>query len=187
VWTFFIFWPDKIHINPTSVILLPFPSLVPPLLRSTSPRRCAVLCFLLMEPRRAHRLPSASSFGNVLSRRLPSRAETESLNPHHRCRPPSLDSPPPALCCYKKAIPALATLPTTQLRLHLASLPSSSLWVSMCRGSPESLVRLTPDHLSRSRARLRRTASPSPLQVHGGLTPSCGPRPMHQVHRISNI
>jgi hypothetical protein len=27
---------------------------------------------------------SASSFGNILSRRLPSRVETESLNLHHR-------------------------------------------------------------------------------------------------------
>jgi hypothetical protein len=48
-------------------------------------------------------IASDSSSGNALSRRIPSRAETEALNLHHRYRPPSLDSPTPTLHCYKKA------------------------------------------------------------------------------------
>jgi hypothetical protein len=64
---------------------------------------------------------SASSFGNTLSHRLSFRAETEALNPHHRCRLSSSDCPTPILQCYKKIISTLATLPTTEPRLHLAS------------------------------------------------------------------
>jgi hypothetical protein len=53
---------------------------------------------------------SASSFDNVLSRRFPSRVETEVLNPHHRRRSPSLYRPIPTFYCYKKVISILATL-----------------------------------------------------------------------------
>jgi hypothetical protein len=64
---------------------------------------------------------SASSSGNASSRRLPCRAEIEALNLHHRRCPPSLDRPTPTLHCYKNVISNLATLPTTQPRLHFAS------------------------------------------------------------------
>jgi hypothetical protein len=56
-----------------------------------------------------------------LSRHLPSRTETEALNLHHRHGLPSLDRPTPTLHCYKNIISTLATLPTTQPRLHFAS------------------------------------------------------------------
>jgi hypothetical protein len=64
---------------------------------------------------------STSSFGNALSHRLPSRAETKALNSHHRRRLPSLDRPTPTLHYYKMIISTLVTLITTQLRLHSTS------------------------------------------------------------------
>jgi hypothetical protein len=64
---------------------------------------------------------SASSSGNTLSCRLPSRAETEALNPHHRRQSPSLNRSTPTLHCYNKAILTLATLPTTQPHLYFTS------------------------------------------------------------------
>jgi hypothetical protein len=72
---------------------------------------------------------SASSSDNISSCRLPSQAETEALNPHHRRWPPSLDSPTPILHgqpdshphCYKKVISIFVTLPITQSRLYFAS------------------------------------------------------------------
>jgi hypothetical protein len=64
---------------------------------------------------------SASSFGNALIHRLPSRAETEALNPHHRRRSPSPYRPIPTLHCYKKIISTLVTLLITQPRLHFVS------------------------------------------------------------------
>jgi hypothetical protein len=45
----------------------------------------------------------ASSFGNALSRHLCSRAKTEALNPHYRCRLPSPDHSTLTLHCYKKS------------------------------------------------------------------------------------
>jgi hypothetical protein len=65
---------------------------------------------------------SALSFDNASSRFLPSRAETEVLNPHHhRSRPTSSDSLTYSIYCYKNVISILVTLPTTQPRLHFAS------------------------------------------------------------------
>jgi hypothetical protein len=63
---------------------------------------------------------SASSSDNASSWCLPSRDETKALNLRHCHRPPSPDSLTPTLHCYKKVISILATLPTTQLRLHFA-------------------------------------------------------------------
>jgi hypothetical protein len=63
----------------------------------------------------------ASFSGNTLSRRLPSRAETKALNPHHHHRLLSLDRLTHTLHCYKKIITTLATLPTIQPHLHFAS------------------------------------------------------------------
>jgi hypothetical protein len=64
---------------------------------------------------------STSSFGNALSRYLPSRVETKALNLHHCCRLPSPDHPTITLHCYKRIISTLATLSVTQSRLHFAS------------------------------------------------------------------
>jgi hypothetical protein len=139
---------------------------------------------------------------------------TEALNPYHRYRPPSPDRSPPSLRCYKKVIPTSATLPTTQPHLHFASFldgaprnRSSTTVIIPFHHWPMSIVSphndthsdeladplslleslwWGPDHLSRSRAHLWWTASPSPSQVHGGLTLSSGPQPIHQVHKISN-
>jgi hypothetical protein len=74
---------------------------------------------------------SASSSGNTLSHRLPSRAETKALNLHHHLRSPSPDRSTPTLRCYKKIISTLATLPTTQPCLHFAS----SLAIALCHWS----------------------------------------------------
>jgi hypothetical protein len=64
---------------------------------------------------------SALSFGNTSSRRLPFRAETKALNAHHNRQAPFADSLTPTLHCYKNIISTLATLLTTQSRLHFAS------------------------------------------------------------------
>jgi hypothetical protein len=103
---FLHFQPSKIHVSRTGIV------------SSLSPPRCH-----LSPGRRRHATAPchASSSGNVLSRRLPFRTETEALNPHHRHRLPSLDRLTPTLHCYKKIISTLATLPTIQLRLHFAS------------------------------------------------------------------
>jgi hypothetical protein len=64
---------------------------------------------------------SALSFGNTSSRRLTSWAETEALNPHHHSRPLSPDRLTLTLHYYKKIIPTLVTLTTTQLCLYFIS------------------------------------------------------------------
>jgi hypothetical protein len=64
---------------------------------------------------------SASSFGNALSCRLPSRTKIEALNLHHRRRLHFSDHRTPTIHCYKKIISILVTLPTTQPHLHFAS------------------------------------------------------------------
>jgi hypothetical protein len=68
-----------------------------------------------------HVTASASSSSNAWSHRLPSQTETEVLNPHHRYRSCSPDSPTLTLHCYKKVISILAILNTTQPHLHFAS------------------------------------------------------------------
>jgi hypothetical protein len=64
---------------------------------------------------------SVSSSTNILSGRLPSKAETKSLSPQHRRRLHFSDQPTSTLYCYKKIISTLVTLPTTQPRRHFAS------------------------------------------------------------------
>jgi hypothetical protein len=60
---------------------------------------------------------STSSSDNTSSHHLPSQAEIEALNSHHRRWPPSSDRLTPILHFYKNVISTLTTLPTTQLRL----------------------------------------------------------------------
>jgi hypothetical protein len=56
-----------------------------------------------------------------LFHRLPSGAENEVLNPHHRRRPASLDRLTLTIHRYKKVISILTTLSITQLHLYFAS------------------------------------------------------------------
>jgi hypothetical protein len=105
---FFIFWPSMIRMSLTRL--------------SSGRHRHAVAPYHASFLWRQNELAtSGSSSGNVSFHRLPSRAKTEALNLHHRCRPPSLDSPTPTIHCYKKVISTWATLLTTQPRLHFAS------------------------------------------------------------------
>jgi hypothetical protein len=119
---FFIFQPTKIHASPTGVIS----SLSPPRCRPSFDRHCHIIvsCHTSFSLSQDEIAAFASSFGNVLSRCLPSRAKTETLNSHHRRRlspPPLVDHPTHTLYCYKKVISTLATFPTTQSRLHFTS------------------------------------------------------------------
>jgi hypothetical protein len=77
-----------------------------------------------MQPRRA--LCIRFIFDNSLSHYLLSRVETEALNPHHHCQPPSLDRSTPTLHCYKNVILISATLSTTQPKSPFYLLPSQS-------------------------------------------------------------
>ncbi len=116
---FLHFFVKKICVNPTGVIS----SLFPPRCCFFSNQRhhTTVPCHTFFPLSQDELADSASSFGNASSRRLPSRAKTEALNPHRRHRPPSPDHPTPTLHWYKKVILTLVTLPTTQSRLHFAS------------------------------------------------------------------
>jgi hypothetical protein len=110
-WIFFIFWPSKIHVSPTDIVS----SISPPWCHIFFGRRrhTTALChvyFLLSQDELAS---FASSSDNVLYCRLPSRAETKSLNLHHRHMLSSPYRPTPTLHCYKKIITILATLPIT--------------------------------------------------------------------------
>jgi hypothetical protein len=116
---FFIFWPNKIHVRPTSIV-----SSLSPLRCCLSSSRCQYAAatpyhasFLLSQDKLA---ASTSSSGNTLSRRLPSQAQTEALDPHH-CRRLPLNHPTLTLSCYKKIISTLATLPVTQSHFYFAS------------------------------------------------------------------
>jgi hypothetical protein len=116
---FFILRPSEIRVSPTSVVS----SLSHPLCRLTSGRHhhTTAPCPASFSLSQDNIAASGSSFGNALSCRLPSRAETEAFNLHHHHRLPSLDHTTPTLHCYKKIISTFATLPTTQPRLHLDS------------------------------------------------------------------
>jgi hypothetical protein len=119
VWILFIVRPSKIRFKPIDVVS----SLSPPwcCLSFDRRRHAAVLCHTSFPWSQDELAAAVSPSGNASSRCLPSRAETKALNPHHRHRPPSPDHPTPTLHCYKKVISILATLPTTQPRLHFAS------------------------------------------------------------------
>jgi hypothetical protein len=116
---FFIFWSNKIHVSPTSVV-----SFLSPLrcyLSSSQHCHVAALCHAFFELNQDELTASASSFDNTSSRHLISRVETEALNPHYHSRSPSPDHPTPTLHCYKKVILIVTTLSTTQPCLYFVS------------------------------------------------------------------
>jgi hypothetical protein len=88
----------------------------PPANVITSPRRVTLLSYGAETS-----LLYASSFGNASFCHLPSRAEIETLNSHHRCRPPSPNSSISFLHYYKNIISILATLFNTQSCLYFTS------------------------------------------------------------------
>jgi hypothetical protein len=113
------FWPRKIHVSPTDVV-----SSLSPLWCRLSSGRCRhviALCHTSFLLRQDELAASASSFDNALSCSLPSRAETEVLNPHHCRRLPSPHRLTPTLHCYKRIISTFVTLPITQPRLYFIS------------------------------------------------------------------
>jgi hypothetical protein len=80
---------------------------------------------------------SASSSGNALSHRLPSRAKTKVLNLHHHRRSSSPYRTTLILHLYKNVISILIIIPTTQPRLHfVSSLASSSITPSELHSPP---------------------------------------------------
>jgi hypothetical protein len=119
IWIFIIFWHSKIHVSPTSVVS----SISPPRCRLSSSRcRHAVTsCHTSFPLSQDELAASASSYSNTLSRRLPSRVETEAFNLHHHRTLPFLDHPTLTLDYYKKIISTLVTLSTTQPRRHFVS------------------------------------------------------------------
>jgi hypothetical protein len=142
------FWPSKTCVIPTSVIS----SLSPPRCRLSSDRRrhTATPCHASFPWIQNELYASTSSFSNALFHRPPSRTETEALNPYHRYRSLSPDSPTPTLHSYKKDISTLVTLPTTQLLLHFTSSLARTPrhWNSMCHRHSLSL----PSHAHRPTA-----------------------------------
>jgi hypothetical protein len=114
MWIFFIFRLSKIHVSPTGIVSSH--SLPQCCLSSTRHHHAS---FSLSQDEIT---ASTSSSSNALSHRLPSQADIEALNLHHRLRLPSLDHSTSTLYCYKKIISTLATLPTTQPYLHFAFL-----------------------------------------------------------------
>jgi hypothetical protein len=79
---FIYFWSSKIPVSPTDVV-----SSFSPLRAASPPTDIAMPSCRVMLP--SHGAASASSFDNASSYHLPSRAETEVLNLHHRRWPPS--------------------------------------------------------------------------------------------------
>jgi hypothetical protein len=97
---FFIFWPSKIHVTPTGIIF----SLFPPqcFLSSGRHHHTIASCRTSFPLSQDGFAVFASSFSNVSSHRLPSRAKTKALNMHHHNRSPSSDRRTPTLHYYKK-------------------------------------------------------------------------------------
>jgi hypothetical protein len=144
---FFISQPSKIRVSPIGIVS----SIFPPRCCLSSDWCCHAVapCHISFPWSQDKLAASASSSGNTLSHRLPSRVQTEELNLHHHHYPPSLDHPTSTLHYYKKVISTLVTLPTTQSRLHfafsLAKAPRHRS--STCRYhslSPLSLRTMTP-------------------------------------------
>jgi hypothetical protein len=131
VWIFFIFWPSNIYVSAIDIVS----SLFPPRCHLSSGWRhhAATSCHASFPWSQEELTASASSFGNALSRHLPSRAKIETLNPHHRRRPPSPNSLTPTIHCYKKVILTESNMPTTQLHLYFISSLASALhhWSSI--------------------------------------------------------
>jgi hypothetical protein len=118
-WISFIFYPRKIRISTTNVVS----SLSPPRCRLSSSRHrhAAVSCHASLLWSQDKLTASALSNGSALSYHLPSRAEIETLNLHHRHQSPSSDCSTLTLHYYKKVISILVILPNIQLRLYFAS------------------------------------------------------------------
>jgi hypothetical protein len=116
---FIHYQPSKIHVRPTRVVSF----LSPPWCHLFSGRRhhTTAPCHTSFPLSQDELIASTSFFGNALFYHLTSQAKTEALNLYHRHRLPSSDHPTPTLHCYKMIISTLATLPTTQLRLHFTS------------------------------------------------------------------
>jgi hypothetical protein len=113
-------WIDrKIRVSPTSVIS----SLSLPRCLLSSSHRCqaTVSCHTSFPLSQDELADFASSSGIASYYHFPSRAKIEALNLRHHYRPPSLDPSTPILHCNKKLISTLATLLTTEPRLHFDS------------------------------------------------------------------
>jgi hypothetical protein len=119
VWIFFIFRSNKIRVSPTIIVS----SLSPPrcCLSSDQHRYAATSCHTSFSLSKNELTASALSFGNALSRRFPSRYETEALNLYYHHRLLSSDCLTPTLYWYKKIILTLITLSTTQPCHHFTS------------------------------------------------------------------
>jgi hypothetical protein len=116
VWILFIFDPIKFTSDVVSSLFSHWCHL------SSSRRRHTTASYHASFPWSQNEFAgSASSFGNASSCCIPSRAETKTLNSHHRRRPPSLDNPTHTLHFYKKVVSTLATLLTTQPHLYFVS------------------------------------------------------------------
>jgi hypothetical protein len=113
MWIFFIFRSSKIHVSPTGIVS----SLFRPRCHLSSGWWCHTSFSLSQD----EFVVSVLSFGNILSRRLPSQVKIEALNPHHHHRLLFLDRLTPTLHCYKKIFLILVTLSTTQAHLHFVS------------------------------------------------------------------
>jgi hypothetical protein len=116
---FFNFHPSKIRVSLTHIVS----SLFPLQCRISSDRHhhTATLGHDFFPLSQDELAVSVLSSGNTLSRRLPSRVETEALNSHHCHRLSSSDRPTPTLHSYRKIISTLTTLPTTHLCLHFTT------------------------------------------------------------------
>jgi hypothetical protein len=125
MWIFLIFQSSKICVNSTSVVS----SLFHPRFRLSSNRRCHAItsCHTSFRCSQGKLVVSTSSSDNALSCHLPSWAENEVLNPHHRHRPPSSDRLTLTLHWYKNVISTLTREPrhrsSTRSRYFLS--PSS--------------------------------------------------------------
>jgi hypothetical protein len=116
---FFIFRSSKIHVSLTDVV-----SSISPLqccLSSGRRHHAAASCHTYFSLSQYELATSTSSFGNVSSYRLSSRAETKALNPHHLRQPPSPDRLTLTFHCYKNIISILVTPPTIEPHLYFAS------------------------------------------------------------------
>jgi hypothetical protein len=101
---FLYFWSSKIHVISTHIVSS---------LSLLWCRRAATACHISFPWSKDKLTICALSFGNALSYRPPSQAKIETLNPHHRRRPPSSDHLILTLYCYKKIILILVTLLTS--------------------------------------------------------------------------
>jgi hypothetical protein len=125
---FFIFRPSKIRVSPTGVAS----SISPPRCRLSSGqhRHAAAPCHTFFPLSQDELTVFASSFGNALYRRLPSRAETEVLNSHHRCRLLSPDRLTLTLHCYRKDHFNFGHSPHHSIASPFYLLPSQSITLS---------------------------------------------------------